>query len=172
MKKIIITGHTSGIGSALFDYFSKDNITIGVARSTGFDISIAEDRLKIVTLSNDADIFINNAYNNFDDSQLNMLTEITESWKHTNKLIINISSRYTSDNHPYCTTKLKLDNFCKMFEYKSPYILNIKPGLVDTPRVAYNTSSSKMNTKNIISVIEFALNNQAQFKIHSITFGK
>jgi NAD(P)-dependent dehydrogenase (short-subunit alcohol dehydrogenase family) len=171
MKKVIVTGHTSGIGSALFNYFSKNNTVIGVSKSTGFDITSAKDRLEIVSLSVDADIFINNAYNNFDDSQLNMLIEITESWKNTDKLIINVSSRYTHNDHLYCTSKLKLDNFCKEFEYKNPYILNIKPGLVDTPRVVDSTDI-KMSVNNVVSVIEFALNNKTEFKIHSITFGK
>jgi len=78
MKKIAITGHTWGIGRAIFSYFRKDptNIVIGFSRSNGFDISDSSKRQEIIKQSIDCDIFVNNANVEDDDSQLYMLEEM------------------------------------------------------------------------------------------------
>ena len=116
------------------------------------------------------DIFVNNAYNDYDDSQLLMLREMFDVWKNTDKIIINISSRYTNGNNEYSFTKKQLNEFCEKNVYNTLYILNINPGLVDSDRVK-NIQGKKMNTAEILSIIDFALNNRSKFKIHNITFG-
>jgi NAD(P)-dependent dehydrogenase (short-subunit alcohol dehydrogenase family) len=169
--KIAVTGHTQGIGKAIFDYFSQDNQVEGFSRSNGFNIKIPTARQQIVELSKDFDIFVNNAYNSYDDAQLLMLTAIAEQWRDTDKLIINISSRYTNNlNDPYCQTKKQLDDFCEQRVYDRPYILNIKPGITDTPRVA-KENKQKMSVNEIITVIDFALLHKDKFRVHNISFG-
>jgi hypothetical protein len=69
-KNIIITGHTSGIGKAIYDKFkdvSCHNI-IGMSRSNGYDIE--KDFDKIVEQASGAELFINNAYR--DSQQLKL----------------------------------------------------------------------------------------------------
>lgn len=58
--KIAITGHTSGLGKALFDHWSADHEVVGLSRSTGHDISKHPDQI-IATVS-DCDLFFNNAH--------------------------------------------------------------------------------------------------------------
>jgi NADP-dependent 3-hydroxy acid dehydrogenase YdfG len=173
--KIAITGHTLGIGKALFEHFtSLGHICTGFSRSTGHDISNEDTRQQIVTESHDCDIFINNAYKNFDNSQLHMLEKIYNIWQGQNKLIINMSSRvteFTNVGYPfYRSTKLQQDIFCRG-KISNPQILNLKLGLTDTPRVEFITDKQKMTTNDIIKMIDFVLENKDTFNITSITAG-
>lgn len=60
--KIIITGHTKGLGRYFFDHFSRDhnNQVIGLSRSTGYDLKTSLE--EIVEIADGCDVFINNAY--------------------------------------------------------------------------------------------------------------
>lgn len=167
--KIAITGHTRGIGLGIKEHFeSQGHEILGFSKSNGFDISSPFAREKIAKLCNDANIFVNNAYSN-DGSQLSLLKKIHYLWKDQNKIIINISSRFTNGRDLYNVHKKTMDDFCADNVYNNPFILNIKPGLTDTDRVK-NINNPKMNTKEIVDIIDWAL--KQPIKIHSISFGK
>jgi NADP-dependent 3-hydroxy acid dehydrogenase YdfG len=155
---ISITGHTSGIGKCLFDYLSLAHDVSGFSRSNGYNITSELDRVRIYEVSKNSDVFINNAYNNFDDCQLYMLKHMIENNTRTDQIVINISSRYTGDKNKYCETKQKIDEYCRSRIYCLPRIINIKPGLTDTPRVSHD-KNRKMNVCTIITVIDFVLKN-------------
>lgn len=71
--KCVITGHSSGIGKALFEhYLKKGHDVVGMSRSNGYDISKNQD--KIIHESLDADLFINNATSG--NSQLELLKKL------------------------------------------------------------------------------------------------
>lgn len=54
--KIGITGHTSGLGNALLDYYqTKGNECLGFSRSNGYNIVSNFD--EIVTTAKDLDLF-------------------------------------------------------------------------------------------------------------------
>ena len=61
-KKIVITGHTSGIGKAIYDKFKEISCReiVGMSRSNGYDIDADFD--KVVEAASGAELFINNAY--------------------------------------------------------------------------------------------------------------
>ena len=88
--KIAITGHTKGIGKAVFE---KNSNTKGFSLTSGYDIKNSVDRNNIVDQIQDCDVFINNAFDNY--AQCNMLFDIWKSWKDTNKIIISIGSDVT-----------------------------------------------------------------------------
>tara|TARA_Y100000385_G_C12957305_1_gene578128 strand:- start:250 stop:849 length:600 start_codon:yes stop_codon:yes gene_type:complete len=69
-NKIVITGHTSGIGKAIYDKFTEVSCReiVGMSRSTGYDIE--KDFDKVVEEAAGAEIFINNAYR--DSQQLKL----------------------------------------------------------------------------------------------------
>ncbi len=69
-KKIVITGHTNGIGKAIYDKFNEISCRqiVGMSRRNGYDIDKDFDR--IVEESNGAELFINNAYR--DQQQLKL----------------------------------------------------------------------------------------------------
>jgi hypothetical protein len=90
-------------------------------------------------------------------------------WQNTNKIIVNISSRYTTGSEKYCKDKEQQDIFCKSKEFTLPHIINLKPGLVDTSRVKH-LQGKRLSVNEVVSVLDFALN--ASYKIHTITFGQ
>jgi hypothetical protein len=166
--KIAITGHTQGLGKAFFNHFQSHNV-IGFSRSNGYNIADLNSRSRILDEIKDVDMFINNAYNNFDDSQLKLLKEVYNLWEGTDKIIVNVSSRYTSGFEKYCRDKEQQDEFCKSKEFSLPYIINLKPGLIDTNRVKHITGN-RLSVDEVVSTLDIALN--SSYKIHSITFGK
>lgn len=59
--KCVITGHTSGLGKALYDHFeNKGWEVIGYSRSNGYPLPESLDT--IVNNTHDVDLFINNSY--------------------------------------------------------------------------------------------------------------
>jgi len=75
-NKIVITGHTKGIGKAIFDKFTEVSCheIIGMSRSNGYDIEKNFD--KIVQEATGAEIFINNAYR--DGQQLKLFNALKD----------------------------------------------------------------------------------------------
>ena len=89
--KISITGHTKGIGKAIYDVLSEEHDVIGFSRSNGFNIS---DPRKIFVASIGCDVFINNAYIMDTKDQINLFNMFFEQWKDDpNKFIVNIGSK-------------------------------------------------------------------------------
>jgi hypothetical protein len=96
-------------------------------------------------------------------------------WSGKNKMIINISSRAgDSVNDPECPwpgyAKLKheQDLFCQI-PSMYPWILNLKPGTVDTD-MAKGRTVMKMPVATISKVLAMVLDNSKYCKIKSITF--
>jgi hypothetical protein len=60
--KIVITGHTTGLGKAIYDKFTEVSCheIVGLSRSNGYDIDTDFD--KVVEEASGAELFINNAY--------------------------------------------------------------------------------------------------------------
>lgn len=169
---VAITGHTSGIGLSIANYFwGRGDTVLGYSRSNGYNINDSTTRKKIVDSAADCKIFVNNAYNNFDNSQEEMLRAIFNQWRDRgDRLIINISTRWTKDDHPYCLTKRSLDKFCEDNLYSKPAILNLKPGWIDTPRVL-QFKKQKMPADVLVKLLDYAICNWPEQRISSITFG-
>lgn len=165
--KVVITGHTQGLGLAFCNYF-KEHEVIGFSRSNGYNIASPIARNKILEVLQDADVFVNNAYNNYDDAQLQLLIAAYNLWQGTDKVIVNISSRYTTGSEKYCKDKEQQDIFCKSKEFTLPNIINLKPGLVGTSRVDH-IQGKRLMVEEVVAVLDFALN--TSYKLHTITFG-
>lgn len=90
----MITGGNRGLGQALCDRYNGDSYS----RANEFDIT--KDRAKLVELSLDYDVFINNAFDGpfqeawADFGQVKLLFDVATAWKNANKSghIINIGS--------------------------------------------------------------------------------
>ena len=79
MPKVAITGHTSGLGAALFERFSVSDDVVGLSRSNGFDI---RDINGICERVKDCDVFINN-----DEAILEMLQRFNEALSYLQRAI-------------------------------------------------------------------------------------
>jgi len=100
--KYAITGHTQGIGKALFNQLSPN--CIGFSKSTGYDITKKTDRYNIIQQVKDCDVFINNATDAM--GQTLMLIDLFYEWKDLNKTIINVGSRIAEYIEPIWDPKL------------------------------------------------------------------
>jgi NAD(P)-dependent dehydrogenase (short-subunit alcohol dehydrogenase family) len=99
MKKFLITGGNQGLGQHLVQYYQGAN----ASRSSGHDI--INNRQVIADLSQNFDVFVNNAYDGvFGESltaygQVQLLTAVAMLWKEKNKVghIINIGGVGSED---------------------------------------------------------------------------
>ena len=86
--KYAITGHTAGVGKRAFERLDA----MGFSRSNGYDITVKEDRKRIVSQIKDCDVFINCAHSGFGSTYL--LLDVFNAWRNLpNKTIINVGSR-------------------------------------------------------------------------------
>jgi len=137
--KIFVTGHTSGIGKAVYELAEeKGYIVAGGSRRTGFDISDSNVYPQVL----DYDVLVNNAYHY--SGQLDLLKYVHSHWTNSPKRIINVGSwrKDTLLGRPlsslnYSVAKKALETYsfwisdnevlCKSMMYN--------PGFVDTPLV-------------------------------------
>jgi NAD(P)-dependent dehydrogenase (short-subunit alcohol dehydrogenase family) len=163
--KIVITGHNRGLGRSLSRVFSnEENNIVGFNKSAGCDISLDTGRQAILKELEDADVFINNAYDPV--GQTKLLQAAVELWNGTNKFIINIGSKCTSSfintvENPFVRDFIDVYTLAKQEQeqlIKSrlrgsfPRILNVIPGVIDT-EMASIIQSKKLNPDDIASLI-------------------
>ena len=200
--KIGITGHTSGIGEAFGTLLTNKGIEwIGFSRSNGYEIGTEEGQRAIVDGIKDCDVFFNNAFDHNGDGscQIDLLYKVWKVWRTRKTKIVCMSSigcdlQKQKDEVPpwdegkgflgYDTYKVGLDHACKQLSML-PYwdlgyqckIINIRPGLVDTPFVSNEnlkqlgyeewTTARKMDPKYIAEVVLWTI--QQPEHIMSIT---
>ena len=88
-NNIFITGHTRGIGKAIFDHFEQKNWRCeGISTSSGFDVE--KDFDHIIEMMHSFDHIVLNAYKQ--DNQLCMLKKMIDLYKTHNKKIAVITS--------------------------------------------------------------------------------
>jgi NADP-dependent 3-hydroxy acid dehydrogenase YdfG len=163
--KIVITGHTRGLGKSLSSVFSVDgNNIVGFNKSAGCDISLDADRQLILKELETADVFINNAYDPV--GQTHLLREATTLWDGSDKFIINIGSKCTTSfintvENPFVRNFIDVYTIAKQEQeqiIKSrlrgsfPRIMNVIPGVIDTD-MASIIESKKLNPDDIASLI-------------------
>jgi NADP-dependent 3-hydroxy acid dehydrogenase YdfG len=175
--KIAITGHTKGIGKAIFDYLLDNNYDIaGYSRSNGWNIDNYQHCAKEISKY---DCFINNAYSFANGySQTELLREVWKSWKDDpSKTIITIGSYGTEftqrRDHPYTIHKHALDQTVKQLRAAAvnPHMVNIRPSWVDVARVA-TFKEPKVAPQSIADTVEFVLKNRDDFRVYDISLGK
>ena len=109
--KVVITGHTYGIGKALYDSFkSAEWEVVGLSRSNGYDIDADFD--KVVEAATGADLFINNAYR--DKQQTRLVHALKNNVK---KMIVmgSVSRLYPELIHTdYVHDKQELAEACRL----------------------------------------------------------
>lgn len=123
--KIAITGHTSGLGEAIYDHFAPFHEVIGLSRSTGFDLS--GDVQKAVDVIKTCDIFFNNAH--LGTLQAKLLLQL---FKH---LPIVTSGSMAADyptRNQYCANKMVIEKTFKGCRVNTPHpMLLLKMGYLE-----------------------------------------
>lgn len=137
-KKIIITGHTSGVGKAIYDKFKEISCReiVGMSRSNGYDIE--KDFDKIVKAAAGAELFINNAYR--DDQQLKLFHALKD--KVDMMVVMGSVSRHYPELIPtdYVHDKQALAEACRLESIKptSIPILHLDLGFLEGTAVPEN----------------------------------
>lgn len=149
--RVLITGHTRGIGKSLADQFTIHGHTVvGFSYTNGFDITDRDVRDKILTEAENCDVFVNNAYAPL--AQHLLLEMACKLYLNTRKTIIHVGSKVI-DEKIEDVTKLGANRLVyyhdklRSHEYirnnfagsRAPYILNVIPGYVDTLLVSKST---------------------------------
>ena len=173
--KIAITGHSKGIGKALFEELSTEHEVEGFSRSNGFNI---EQTSMIVRAVKSSDVFVNNAYSNF--SQTRILKDLFQYWKDDkSKTIVNISSRSKyfrvgmTRSDEYCMQKRGLSDMAEVFQLttdKKCRIININPGYVKTEMVSdLSDDIDMLETKEVAEMIAWAINRPQHIEIGELS---
>ena len=148
---IFVTGHSRGIGQALYSAFGDR----GYSRSNGYDLTTEEGREKMYADIPMCSVFINNAFmyeDPLDPKHMWAQTEILYGvYKRMNsdQLIINISSNTVDENPrkvwPYQAAKAGLDKAIYQLQYipNGPMVSSIKFGYVGTKRILDEVSPEK-----------------------------
>ena len=141
-NRIFITGHTRGIGKAVFDFFKDKGFHCeGVSTSTGFDVD--KDCDHIVSMMQNFNHIVLNAYKG--KSQKEMLKKLIKNYQNDNKKIAVITSTsgtsigadpdHTSPTYiQYCQDKKELMQYIEAIQqdlYSKPMnIYDICPDTV------------------------------------------
>lgn len=135
--KIFVTGHTSGIGQAVYNLAKANGYTVaGGSRSTGFDISDNTVYSQVL----DYDVLVNNAYHY--TGQLELLKYTHHHWTQTLKKIINVGTWNIDTLRGRPLSRLNYNVAKKSLETYSFWIsdnetncksMMYNPGYVDTP---------------------------------------
>jgi NAD(P)-dependent dehydrogenase (short-subunit alcohol dehydrogenase family) len=162
--KIALTGHTSGIGKALYDILSQEHEVVCFSRSNGYDIKYDITIEKIVQGSLDCDVFINNAY--YSLAQVYILNKLWTYWsRDKSKTIVNISSlsKYpgiSGNQSGYSAHKAALSHqaFLLMFKgNRKCRMINVNPGFVES-KMTEGVDANKLTAPECAEQIAHAIN--------------
>lgn len=167
--KIVITGHTSGLGKAIYDRFEKKHQVVGLSRSTGHDLS-SNIRPFLI---DDFDIYVNNAYYNY--SQTDLLYRLFDRNKYRDCTIINIGSVSADGNkdtvNEYAVHKAALEKACTQLQLidSDCRVIHLKLGRMNTPMTEDRNMYPRMNTEYVAETIEWMINQPSNILIKNLT---
>ena len=171
--KIAITGHTKGIGKALYATLSNRGHEVhGYSRSNGYDISDPDVRNTILKEIKTFDVFINNAYSA--TAQYALLKESIHSWEGEKRVIINVGSKsiyaevYPDFMKPYIEDKKKQDELLRQRKLKAkPHTLNLILGLADT-QMSDMLDADKLDPEHVAELLANLLELKDQIYVQEL----
>jgi len=169
--KVVITGHTYGIGRALYEHFQTFGgwEVVGLSRSNGYDID--RDFDKVVEAATGCFLFINNAYR--DKQQTQLVHALKDKVK---KMIVmgSVSRMYPElILTDYVHDKQELAEACRLISIDPAGIdllhldLSFIEGMTDNNNPTHFVSDYNLKFEEIINAINFWLTNP---KIRQIEF--
>lgn len=173
--KVIITGSASGIGKHIFENFANNGHNCnGYDILDGKNLSESFVEEEIILDSCDADIFVNCAPF---PGQTNLLKKIHSLWHNQNKVIVNLSSAvtyfYSDTNYPenfadYYELKKEQNDYIKnLMGDRLPYIMNVRPGWVNT-QLASNFEGFKISPMDLAEMVYYFITNKEKYQVLDI----
>lgn len=172
LTRIAITGHTSGIGKALFDYFKDQGCdVVGFSRSNGY--TFPEDEAKALKEIIECDVFINNGLPV--KTQCNLLSGVFKVWQFQKKTIVNMGSYTTAHDrqkpHPrfsddYNNDKKELDKICKELrtQPKKCKIILLRPSYVKTEKMPDDGTTKYISLVGLCGLVDWVIGSSIHFE--------
>ena len=170
--KFLMTGHTSPIGSVLFEHLSFTHQVTGISRQSGYDLNKFEDIQKIINDSINYDHFINLAH--VGDAQCQLLSLIYKKWSEVNHLgkIISFGTlgtelpedilKKTGTDLDYFKKKIHLENIHKCLSIQKIFGIQPQSVLIRILNFGKKTGSRQgepsCNKEEIIRTVDYVLN--------------
>lgn len=175
--KILISGHTNGIGQAIYEHFSKNgHIVTGYSRSNSLDLHAESNQRAFADEAVTSDVIIINA--NISFACVRLLYKVFEKIQGKNKTIVVLGSRrteiLTSKPMLYQIEKIAIEETAKQLQNSAalPHIVILRPGYVDTPATSHITAV-KTDPRSVAELLDWILetNRTKDFKILNLLFG-
>ena len=161
--KVVITGHTYGIGKALYQHFQTFGgwEVVGLSRSNGYDID--KDFDKVVEAATGCFLFINNAYR---DKQQTKLVHVLKD-KVTKMIVMGSVSRLYPEliHTDYVHDKQELADECRLISIDPNGIdvlhldLSFIEGMTDNKDPTHFVSDYNLKFEEIVSAVNFWMTN-------------
>lgn len=149
--RVVITGHTGGLGLAFFNYFTQSgHEVVGVSKSNGY--TLPEKFEEVVELAESADLFINNLH--LQTIQYDFLKRL---YNKTSVVTCgSMAADYlTADIIQYATAKKLIELEHKKLKKNSPYpMLLLKMGFLENW-----TQYDSIPYQQIVNAVDFWLKN-------------
>jgi hypothetical protein len=154
--KILVTGHTSGLGQAIYEYLSDlGHEVIGMSRSTGHELPYAIP--EIVEVAKTCDVFFNNAHDRM--SQVDLIEQLYDATSVVTSGSMAGDYYWVLNNpnvpQPYSKEKFQIEKAHKKFKKMTqrPMLL-LKMGHLKNSK-----GSSTIPYEYILNAIDFWLTN-------------
>lgn len=160
--KCVVTGHTSGIGKALYEHFqSKGWEVIGMSRSNGYNI--VTNQQQIISEATGCDLFINCAYENTAQEEL-----LIALHNKVGRMIVvgSVAADWAEQWVTYGQNKLQLERKCKELANN---ILYLKLAFCENACWPITLNEQYVATfQDITNAVEFWLHNPKVFSIEFV----
>jgi hypothetical protein len=160
--KILITGHTSGLGKRLYDSLSVDHEVHGMSRSNGYDLTTSYQ--SVLDFAKTCDVFINNTH--MGTVQSDFLNDMIGS-----NVTLITSGSIAGDRtfNDYCLQKRHIeDTFDKTISQYPRRGLFLKMGYLEN-KLDYATAGDikfeVIDIAEVVDTIEFWLNHRRITKV-------
>jgi len=167
--KMVITGHTRGLGKTLFERFSADNEVTGLSRKNGYDLNVDLSPFII----DNFDVYINNAYSGY--AQVDLLYRLFHRNKYRECVIINIGSVSADGNrdtvNEYAVHKAALEKACSQIQLIDTdcRVVHLKLGRMNTPMTDHRSEYPRMDTNYVTDSIEWVMNQPKNILVKNLT---
>lgn len=179
MRKVLILGHTKGIGKAIFDRLTSDGHSVkGLSRENGnFNMEQPNSRERVANLLDQYDTLIISA--NAGWANVEMLYRAWGKWKgRKDKTIVVMGSHITEQprnfSNLYQIYKISLEAGVKQLQSASPYpnLVLLRPGWVQSEMSA-SVEAAKMSPDSVAEVLAWTLDEETKprdFRITNVLF--
>jgi nucleoside-diphosphate-sugar epimerase len=170
VMKYVITGHRSGIGKSIFDYYAKqpDTYCIGYDKSHHLDLNDPKVHSDFIENCKDASVIVLNAHTGQQHTSLETLYNL---YKQQSKHIIVMGSMVSKlwktplevpkGFEDYWMKKYLLDQLIeKLYNLNLPLKISIiRPAWVDT-QLATEYSGKKLTIESVLNSVRFIIENK------------